>query len=147
MSETTYKIREKANPEHVIACNWQNAFELVNHGFWEWVGAPHKQFARAQREARTGNPEPAGFEHLGTVDNDDTDDDDDFAPAPRAPAPAPKPTVKQIADTPVVTDDDGLEDMSRDELFAEAAKLGLTIDKRTGSKNLINAIRAEKGSE
>lgn len=147
MADTLYQIREKANPDNIIACNWQNAFELVNHGFWEWAaGNGAKEFRRAQKEARGTNPDPQGFEHLNDVTDSDDDDDDDRPARAPAPAPvAPKPTVSQVASTVVDTNDDGLEDLSRDELFALVEKeTGSKIDRRTGTKKLIELIREAK---
>ena len=146
MAETQYRIREKATGKE-ITCNWQNALELVNHGFWEWpTGNGAKEFKHAQREAKGTNPSPSGFEHLSDVPEDD-DDDAYEPPAPFVPPTPARPSVAQIATTVIPTDEDGLEDMSRDELFAKAAEIGLTIDKRTGSKNLISAIRAATEGE
>lgn len=140
---TLYSIKEKKTGK-VITCDWQNAFELVNHGFWEWAkGDGRAEFRRATAEARN-NPQTEGFDHLGdppdTNDND-TDNDNDGAPAPETPAPAK--TVEQVAATALAADE-ALEDMDRDELFALAEKIGATIDKRVGTKNLIAAIRAHQ---
>lgn len=137
-----FKIREKATG-NVIACDWQNAFELVNHGFWEWAsGNGQKEFQKARNLARNA-PAPEGFDREVPLE-DATDDDDDIVPVV---APAPVKTVEQIATTvipptPVVQASDKLEDMTRDELFAHSEAMGLTVDKRTGTKNLISAIRA-----
>jgi len=142
-----FYVREKANPSNVIACDWQNAFELVNHGFWEWpTGNGKKEFLAAQKLARNA-PAPEGFDR--SVDLDDApDDDDDVIPAfvPVTPPAPPAPTVEQIAATKVDTSEK-LEDMTREELFAVTEKMGLTIDRRTGTKNLLNAIKAAQEAE
>lgn len=133
-----FKIREKATG-NIIACDWQNAFELVNHGFWEWAsGKGQKEFEAARRLARNAPP-PEGFER--EVELDDAPEDDDEPVVIAKPA-APVKTVEQVAATAVVEISEKLEDMTRDELFAVTEKIGLTIDKRTGTKNLISAIRA-----
>lgn len=135
-----YKIREKANPKHVISCDWQNASELVNHGFWTWAeGDGGKEFRTAQADAKKNNPKTEGFDHLGTPPETADDDDED------EPAPAPVVTIADVAAT-VVDTGETLEDMTREELFAHAESLGLTVDKRFGTKNLISAIRAAQGA-
>jgi hypothetical protein len=144
---TLYSITNKETGA-VITCDWQNALELVNHGFWTWTkGDGRKEFRKAQSEARN-NPQTEGFDHLGTppeTGDDDDDDDNQIAP-PVVKAPKP-PTVQQIAATQVVTEE-ALEDMDRDELLAYATQIGATVDKRVGTKNLISAIRAhQEGDE
>ena len=148
-----FTIYEKATGKE-ITCDWQNASELVFHGFWAFKESPRKVFERAQREARNLNPDPRGFDHLHTDEtrpnHSDNDDDNDYAPAPVA-APViqqqpfvPVPTINDIADTPIEFDNDGLEDMTKEELLAEAEKMNLKVDKRTGQKGLVNAIRNAK---
>lgn len=147
-----FEVRNKATGD-VIACDWQNAFELVNHGYWEWAkGDGRREFVAAQKLARN-LPAPEGFDRSVELD-DAPEDDDDLVPvvAPRTAAPAPvvpEVTVAQVAaqKTAAVIVTETLEDMTREELFATAEKIGLTIDKRTGTKNLISAIRAEQEAE
>jgi len=137
-----YSIREKATG-NTIQCNWQNAFELVNHGFWEWAkGNGRKEFKSAQQEARQ-QPSPEGFDREVELDDEDDDDDVDVAPAAppvvRKPEPKPEPVAETVEEEP-------LEDMTRDELFAKAESIGITVDKRTGTKNLIASIKAAQGT-
>lgn len=142
---TQYSIKNKESGK-VISCDWQNAFELVNHGFWEWAkGDGRAEFRRATAEARNTIPQTEGFDHLGEPPETSDDNDNDGAPEPAPTPAAPAKTVEQVAAVkPVASDDDGLEDMDRDELFAVAEKIGATIDKRVGTKNLIAAIRAHQ---
>lgn len=144
-----FAVKNKKTGE-VIHCDWQNAFELVNHGFWEWAkGDGRKEFQAAQRLARN-LPAPEGFDR-SVPETDEAEDEDDDAPvvAPTPVAPVvPEVTVAQIATQKTVAIiTETLEDMTRDELFAAAEKIGLTIDKRTGTKNLISAIRAVQEAE
>lgn len=139
-------IREKANPSHVISADWQNASELVQHGFWEWAkGTGAKEFAEAQRLAMK-NPGTEGFEkEVADTPVTEDDDSDEEEPAPvhepekdEAPDPAPAVPAAAVPE---------LEDMTREELFELAAERGLTVDKRLGTKNLIVAIKAAGSGE
>lgn len=145
MSQKFY-VRNKETGQ-VIGCDWQNAFELVNHGFWEWnTGDGRKEFHAAQRMARN-LPPPEGFDR--EVPLEDPKDEDDDAPVIVTPA-APVVTVETVAQTavnPAAAAKATLEDMTREELFDLAGKVGLTIDKRTGTKNLVAAIKAAQEAE
>lgn len=136
MSKQQYRIREKATGKE-ISCDWQNAFELVNHGYWEWAtGNGHKEFKKAKAEARRTNSDPAGFRD--PVEDEDGDDEEDAAPATPS---IPSVTLEQIAET-VVDGADEFDDMTKEELVEYAEKAGLKLDKRTGQKNMVSAIRA-----
>lgn len=142
MSKQQFSIREKSTGK-VISCDWQNAFELVNHGFWEWAsGNPHKEFKKAKAEARRANSDPAGFRD--PIEDEDNGDDDD-TDEPYTP-PVPAVSAAQVASTPVAEEED-IDNMTKEELVEYADKLGVKIDKRTGQKNMVSAIRAHIESE
>lgn len=149
MSKQMYSIREKATGKE-ISCDWQNAFELVNHGFWEWAkGDGRKEFKRATIEARQSNPDPSGFrDPIDDRDDESLDDDEEETPAPPAPRTIP---VEQVSQTQIVIDEaDDIDNMTKEELVEYAAeKLQLKLDKRTGQKTMVSAIRAklEGGTE
>ena len=143
MSKQQFSIREKATGK-VISCDWQNAFELVNHGFWEWAsGNAHKEFKKAKAEARRSNSDPAGFrDPVEDADNEDDDNDEPYTP-PVAPA----VSITQVASTAPVADEEDIDNMTKEELVEYADKLGVKLDKRTGQKNMVSAIRAHIESE
>lgn len=148
MSNVLYNIRLRADHSKTAIHNWQNASELVSHGFWEWAdgGNGAKQFSKAKKEAKVVNTKPQGFDHLEAVEDDEAgdDDDDDNTPvAPTKPVVEQKPiTVADVAKIEVPEPvNDPYVDMSRDELFAACDKVGLKPDKRLGTKNLITLLR------
>jgi hypothetical protein len=158
MSETLYHVQLKADPSKTATANWQNASELVSHGFWEWAsgGDGSKEFSKAKKDAKVNNTKPQGFDHLDAPEDGDDDEDEDERGS-KQPKAAPVEPVKPIQTMIPVTEaakvdvepepNDGYEDMDRDELFAAAEKAGLKLDKRLGTKNLIVALRAPKGTE
>lgn len=143
-----HAIREKSTGK-VIHCNWQNAFELVNHGFWEWAsGNGRKEFKKAQAEARRTNSDPAGFrDPVEDEENEDDDDDTYVAPTPPAPVKPVAIKIEDVAQTDVVTEGESLDDMTKEELVEYAEKLGVKLDKRHGQKTMVSAIRSHLDSE
>lgn len=145
MSKQQYRIREKATGNE-ITCDWQNAFELVNHGFWEWAnGNGRKEFKKAQADARRTNSDPSGFRD--PIEDEENEDDEEEYVAP-TPAPA-KPAVKieDVAATIVTPEGDELDDMTKEELVEYAKKIGVTLDKRHGQKTMVSALRAAQERE
>lgn len=117
----TYSVRHPETGE-VEKHNWTNASELVRHAGWKWVKDEDTILAQV-REESVKNSNTNGNVRGYDAAREDSD-------------------VATKADDVDGDEAPSLEEMTRDELFAYADLVGLEgVDKRTGSKNLIAAIR------
>lgn len=148
---TKYNVKRKGDTTgKVVSLDWQNASELVALGNFEWAsgGSGSKEFVKAQKEARSGNTKPEGFDHLSAVkdDEDDDQDDDTRGSTPLAVAAVEPVSIATVASTKV-EEKDPLAELTREELMVEAeklveaGKLDKAPDKRLGTKSLLTLVR------
>lgn len=135
-----YTVVSKDDPTKTVTCDWQNASELVFHGFWVWPTPNHgKQYFRAAQAEAMRMPPPSGFPEDSEVAMSDDDDDDFSEPEPYVP-PTPEP-VAPVVPTAALT----LADLDKDELVERAFRHGIKVDKRWGHARLISAIEEVEG--
>lgn len=122
MAKKLYAVRHPETGE-TKEFDWQNALELHNLHGWEFV--------KPQAEERKAAVEEASAEEEEVETSDEVDEDDE--------TPAEEDASEEDGPADETVD---LENMSKDELQAEATKRGIEFDKRWGSKSLIEAIAA-----
>ncbi|RUW56731.1 hypothetical protein [Mesorhizobium sp. M8A.F.Ca.ET.021.01.1.1] len=127
MTTPTYAVKV-ADGRIIADLSWTNASEQVRLYGAEWVHDYDSVLAKAQEEAKKNSNTSGNVRKLTPVEEAKVNAPDFLAAAARAASEVAEAGSSELAD------------LTREELFEIAAKMKLTIDKRTGHAKLVDTI-------